>query len=195
MGKGMTPDVMFRFLAKENGLDPDKDIITDYSFPTHIELANAIAAGVSELGVISEPLVSMVMQKNPRVRSIINFNDEWIKIFGDAVPFAQTALLVHKDLAEESPALVGKYLRELETSINFVNANIPEASVLIEKYGILPDRELARRSIPLCNLRFTEAWKEKEGIEEYLKVFFNFNPLSIGGKLPDESFYYKIPAY
>lgn len=192
MGKGMTPDVMFRYLASRNGIDPDKDIIADYSFPTHIELANAIAAGVANLGVISEPLVSLVMEKNPNVRSIIDFNEEWVKIFGNTVPFAQTALLVHKELTEQNPVLVAEYLQELEKSICFVNNSIEEASALIEKYNILPERNLAKPSIPLCHFNFTLAYKEKEGIEEYLKVFFNFNPLSIGGKLPDESFYYKI---
>jgi NitT/TauT family transport system substrate-binding protein len=72
---------------------------------------------------------------------------------------------------------------------------VEEASAIIEKYGILPAKDLAKRSIPLCNFRFTPAYKEKDGIEEYLKVFFNFNPLSIGGKLPDESFYYNISAH
>ncbi len=47
MGRGMTPDIMFRYLARRHGLDPDKDMILDYSFPTHIELANAIAAGIA----------------------------------------------------------------------------------------------------------------------------------------------------
>ncbi len=195
MGKGMTPDILFRFFASKNGVNPDTDIIADYSFPTHIELANAIAAGISSLGVISEPLVSLVMVKNPQVRSIIDFNEEWIKIFGDSIPFAQTALLVHKDLAENKPEVISNYLIELEKSINFVNNNMDDASVLIEKFNILPDRSIAKHSIPLCHFHFTLAYKEKKGIEEYLKVFYNFNPLSIGGKLPDEEFFYKISAY
>ena len=194
MGKGITPDIIFRFLAEQNGLDPDTDIITDYSFPTHIELANAIAAGVSQLGVISEPQVSMVIQKNPEVRAILDFNSEWHKLFRDSVPFAQTALMVHKELAISDPLLVDAYLRKLEESINWVNTNTAKASVFIEELRILPDRELAAYSIPFCNLRYTSANKEKKGIEEYLKVFFNFNPLSIGGKMPDENFFNREQA-
>lgn len=192
MGKGMTPDILFRFLASENGVNPDTDIVADYSFPTHIELANAIAAGIAPLGVISEPLVSLVIFKNPNVRSIFDFNEEWIKIFGTSVPFAQTALMVHKELAEKKPSVINDYLRELESSIDFVNNSRKEASILIEKYKILPDRIIAEHSIPLCHFQFIPASEDKEGIEEYLKVFFNFNPLSIGGKIPDEEFYYEI---
>ncbi len=194
MGKGMTPDVLFRYLAKENGLEPERDIFADYSFPTHIELANAIAAGVSKLGVISEPQVSMVVRKNPDVRVILDLNSEWKLLFGDSIPFAQTALLVHKELAARKPEIINSYCKHLEESINWVNENIPEASLLVEKYKILPDRQIAEFSIPRCNLRFMEAWKGRKGIEEYLKVFYIFNPQSIGGKLPDESFYFKKQA-
>ena len=59
MAKGMTPDLLLRYLLKQNGIDPDKDVTLDYSFPTHIDLANAVAAGLAEIGVVSEPYVSM----------------------------------------------------------------------------------------------------------------------------------------
>src|SRR5512145_943193 len=51
MARGMTPDVLFRYLLLQNGIDPEKDLTLDYSFPTHIDLANAVAAGQAELGV------------------------------------------------------------------------------------------------------------------------------------------------
>jgi NitT/TauT family transport system substrate-binding protein len=194
MGKGMTPDIIFRFLATANGVDPEKDLEIDYSFPTHIELANAIAAGVSKLGVISEPQVSMVLEKNPGISVILDLNEEWTHIFGDSIPFAQTALLVHKEFAEKYPHLVESYLFELQNSIDWLTENNDSAAELIVKHNILPDKAIALRSIPNSNIRYTEAYKEMEGISDYIKVFYNFNPLSIGGKLPDEKFYYKAQA-
>lgn len=191
MGQGMTPDVMFRYLAEKNGLDPDKDIKLDYSFSGHIELANAISAGIASLGVISEPLVSLIISRNPDVKSLINFDVSWDSIFHGTVPFAQTALLVKKDFAEKHPDLVDEYLEQLEASILKVNANPAETASLIVKYKILPDSALAEKSIPFSNLRYSEAGKEMDGMNEYFKVFLNFNPLIIGGKLPDEGFYYK----
>jgi NitT/TauT family transport system substrate-binding protein len=191
MARGMTPDIMFRYFAERNGLDPDKDIKLDYSFPGHIDLANAIIAGITDLGVISEPLVSLAKQKNPHIQSLINFNEEWIKIFGEEVPFAQTALLVNKKLAESSPEIVDQYLDELEKSVFWVNNNKEKAAELIVEHDILPDKLTAIHSIPLCNLNYSQAWEEKEGIKEYFKVFYNFNPLIIGGALPNEDFYYQ----
>jgi NitT/TauT family transport system substrate-binding protein len=191
MGRGMTPDIMFRFLASEYGLDPENDLELDYSFPGHIELANAISAGVSPLGVISEPMVSLVMKQNPKVQPLINFNREWIELFGPDVPFAQTALLVKKELAEKEPELVAGYLELLGQSIDNVNNQPEEAAELIVKHNILPDVSVAKESIPRSNLFLSLASQEMNGIEEYFKVFYNFNPRILGGKLPDEEFYFK----
>lgn len=195
MARGMTPDVMFRYLAEKNGLDPEKDMKLDYSFPTHIELANAIASGVADLGVLSEPLTSLVMQNNPEVKPILNFDKEWNELFDGRVPFAQTALLVKKELAEQHPEIVDSYLEELEYSIDWVNQNPDSAAALIQKHAILPDSAVAYDAIPRSNLHFLEAGKEKKGIEQYFKVFYNFNPLIIGGELPNETFYYQKKDY
>jgi NitT/TauT family transport system substrate-binding protein len=195
MGKGNTPDVLFRYLAKANGINPEKDLQLDYSFPGHIELANAIASGISDLGVISEPMVSLVQQKNPKVKPLIDLNLEWEKQFGDSIPFAQTALLVKKEFLKTQPELVEEYLVKLEECISWVNKNPNEAASLIKKYEILPDSSLAVLSIPRCNIKFGSVSQEKAGIQEYLKVFYIFNPLIIGGKLPDEDFYYQKPTH
>ncbi len=195
MAKGMTPDIMFRYLAEKNGVNPAKDIKLDYSFPSHIELSNAIAAGLSDLGVISEPLVSIVSEKNKNVKPLINFNSEWIKLFGDNVPFAQTALLVHKDIAGKYPGAVDDYLEKLERSIQWVNLNPEKAAGLFVKHKIMPDSATAVHSIPRCNLKFSHAGEEMNGIQEYFKVFYNFNPSILGDKLPDEKFYYKKKSH
>jgi NitT/TauT family transport system substrate-binding protein len=195
MAKGNTPDVLFRYLAKANGIDPEKDLQLDYSFPGHIELANAIASEISALGVISEPMVSLVQKKNPKVRPLLDLNLEWEKLFGDSIPLAQTALVVKKDFLATHPELVEEYLSKLEESINWVNNNPCEASALIKKHDILPDSSLAFLSIPRCNIKYASASQEKARIQEYLKVFYTFNPLIIGGKLPDEEFYYQKPAH
>lgn len=189
MAKGMTPDIMFRYLLTQHGMDPIKDVNLDYSYPTHIELANAIASGKAKMGVISEPLVSMVMNKNKKVNPIFSLNDEWKKKTNKEIP--QTALLVKKELASENPALVNAFLSEYKKSVQWVNANPESAAKLILKHEILNNEEVAVQSIPRCNMHFKHATETKSLVDEYLKIFYNMNPETIGGKLPDEDFYYK----
>lgn len=188
MAKGMTPDVFFRFLLQKNGIDPDKDITLDYSFPTHIDLANAVAARQAEIGVISEPMVSLTMQKNKTLRRIFDLNEEWRKQEG--APIAETAFMGKKSLLQHNPLMVEKLISSYAASTKWVNQNPDSAAVLIVKYNILPDSEVAIIAIPGSNLKFVRAKEIKKQIEEYLNVFYKMNPEIIGGKIPDENFYY-----
>lgn len=188
MAKGMTPDVLFKYLLKANGIDPEKDVILDYSFPTHIDLANAISGEQAQLGVISEPMVSLAIQKNSRIKPIFDLNHEWQKALD--MPIAQTALLVSKNTIDKNPELIEQILEQYKKSSSWVNSNPEEAANLIAKYNILPNSEVALKSIPRSNLDFVRANEIKVQIENYLKVFFEMDPNTIGGKMPDEEFIY-----
>lgn len=188
MAKGMTPDVLFKQLLVKNGIDPEQDVILDYSFPTHIDLANAVAANQVKLGVISEPMVSLVMRKNKTVHPIFDLNKEWQKVY-DSIPLAQTAVLVRSKFASDNAKDLTKILGSYKLSTNWLNENHEKAAELIVKYNILPNKEVAQSSIPRSNLRFVEAYPIKNSIQDYLNVFFEMNPNIIGGKIPDNSFY------
>mgnify|MGYP000331551193 CR=1 FL=1 len=188
MAKGMTPDVLFCYLLSANGINPNKDVTLDYSFPTHIDLANAVAAEQASLGVISEPLVSMVIQRNPSVAPIFDLNSEWQKI--QSVPIAQTALIVKSSLVENNADLAGKVASSYCYSSQWVNANPDSAAALIVKYGILPNAEVAMNAIPRSNLKYVDAKAITDDVNRYLKVFYQMNADIIGGKLPDENFVY-----
>jgi len=188
MAKGMTPDVVFRYLLQKNGINPDKDITLDYSFPTHIDLANAIAARQAKLGVIPEPLVSLVMHKNKKLHPIFDLNLEWNK--QQSTSIAMTAFLGSNSILKDSPQLAEQLISSYKNSVQWVNQHPDSAATLIVKYGILPDYQVALQSIPRSNLNFVRANKIQTQIDEYLKVFYDMNPDIIGGKIPDENFFY-----
>jgi len=188
MARGMIPDVLFRHLLIKNGIYPEKDLTLDYSFPTHIDLANAVAAGQAGLGVISEPLVSLVMKRNNKVRALMNLNDEWNKVQG--TPIAQTALLGKGSFIDSDPVMALKILSACERSVAWVNNNPDSAAVLIVKHNILPDIEVARASIPRSNMNFVRAGYISHEINDFFRVFYEMDPDIIGGKIPDEKFFY-----
>jgi len=188
MAKGMTPDVLFRYLLNKNGINPDKDITLDYSFPTHIDLANAVASGQAKLGVISEPLASLAMKNNKSVRRIFDLNDEWNKYEG--TPITETAFMAKKNMIESNRWIVEKLISSYNLSTRWVNQHPDSAAMLIVKYKILPYYDVALNAIPRSNLKFVMARDIKPQIEKYLNVFYQINPDIIGGKIPDEKFFY-----
>lgn len=189
MAKGMTPDVMFRYLLKANGIDPRSDVTLDYSFPTHIELANAVASGKAGLAVISEPMVSMVIQKNKNVSPILSLNDDWKKHTESEIP--QTALLVHKDFAKDHTKAVDDFLSAYHSSCRWINNHPGKGARRIVHYGIVRDSTVAANTIPRCNIRFERAYGIREQVNDYLETFHQMNPDIIGGQLPDEDFFFK----
>ena len=190
MAKGLTPDVMLRLLLKENGIDPNNDVIIDYSFPTHIELAQAVAAGKAELAVISEPLVSMVMQKNKNVKSLFNFSEQWSKIYGSDVLIPQTSLVVRTDFAIHNAEKVNSIMKIMKQNAIKINSNYNKSAELLVKHKILLDTSVARSTIPRSNINFVYANNVKKEILQYLEVFYKFDSNIIGGKLPDEKIFY-----
>lgn len=188
MARGMTPDILFRFLLEKNDLNPDRDIILDYSFPTHINLSNAVAAGEAKLAVLSEPQVSLVMKRNKNVHRIFDLNSEWNKIQGS--PVAQTAFIVRESLLRSDPQLVERIITSCERSVRWVNTYPDSAAVLIVKHDILPDIGVAVSAIPGSNMSFVRSRGIREEIEKYFTVFYKMNPDIIGRKMPDENFYY-----
>ena len=190
MGKGATPDIVLRHLLSQNGIDPDQDVTLEYT-AGHVELAQKMIAGKVDLAVIPQPFATMVMKKNSDIKQVLDFQEEWKRVHGPEVPFTQAGLVVNKDLAENHPAVVARFLEEYEQSINWVNANPAEAGVLLEKHQTGMKGKLAKLAIPYCNIRFMHAMDARPALEKYFTVFKDFAPESIGGQLPDEGFYLK----
>ena len=62
IGRGLTPDVVFRSLLKENGLEPDKDVSLNYVNGA-TELAQLFISGKSTVSIMPEPVLSKVLTK------------------------------------------------------------------------------------------------------------------------------------
>ena len=64
-----------------------------------------------------------------------------------------------------------------------------EAAALVEKYDIVK-AAIAQKAIPYCNITYIDGEAMKEALSGYLQVLYDQNPDSVGGKLPDDDFYY-----
>lgn len=187
MARGMTPDVLFRYLLLEHDIDPEKDLTLDYRFPTHMDLAGAMAIGKAPLGVLSEPQASQVIQKNPDVSLLLDLNQEWTLAL--QAPMPQTAFLVHTASYKKHRDKIEAVLAACEASTRWVNDNQDSAAVLMVKHHILENKEVAVRAISGSGLHFVRATDIKTAIHDYLQVFYTLDPEIIGGQLPDEAFY------
>lgn len=189
MAKGMTPDVLFRYLLKENDLQPYTDVNLDYRFPSHIDLANAVLAGRADIAVLSEPYLSLALLKNNELKRFFDLGEKWYELKG--FPIAETALLCKSEIVKNDPDFIDDLLRMYSQSTDWVNDNEDKAAAMAVKYDIIPDSIAAKNSISHSNLKVSKTEDVKNLIEQYLKVFYEMDPQIIGGKMPDEDFYQK----
>ncbi len=188
MARGMTPDILFRYLLIGNGLDPDKDLTLDYRFPSHIDLASAMAMGKVKLGVISETQSSQVVQKNHNLSLLMDLNHEWTAT--THTPMPQTAFLASASALEKYPKQIEKILAACERSTLWVNNYPDSAAVLLVRHKILDGTDVAVRAIPKAGLHFARADSIRTLVKDYLQVFYTLDPEIVGGKMPDEAFYH-----
>ncbi|OQX29388.1 MAG: hypothetical protein B0D92_03885 [Spirochaeta sp. LUC14_002_19_P3] len=186
IGKGATPDYLFRYYLANKGIDPAA-LTVDFSIPA-VQLAQMATAGKVDTILISQPFAALIQLKAPDMQPRLDFQQAWMDVQAADKPYPITAFVVSPALAHERPEAYAQLLKAYRDSIAWVLAKPAQAAVLIEKHGILA-APAAQAAIPYCGLDFIPAPAAKTETEAYLKVLLEFDPVSIGGTLPDENFY------
>lgn len=189
-GKGGTPEFVLNYILKKNGLEPDKDVKIEYKMQ-HNDLATAVASKEVKIAVLPEPFVTATKVKNKDLQVPIDLSKEWEKVSENKSKLAMGTLVFRKSFIDKREKDVDEFLNKYKNSVDFVNKNKEEAGKLIEKNGIIAKAKIAEIAIPKCNIVFISAKDGKESLDKFYKVLKENDPKSIGGKIPDEKFYYK----
>jgi len=186
-GKGASPEYIINYLLAENGLTDD--VTVDYVME-HSEVAAKVTTGDAPIVLLPQPFVTSVSLGNESNRIAIDLTEEWEKAT-DGLMLPMGAIVVNKAFAEENPEVIAKFMEEYKASVDFVNASPADAGVLVEKFGIIPKAALATKAIPNCNITLIPAQEAKTSLQQFFEILHGFNPKSIGGKLPEDTFYYE----
>ncbi len=188
-GKGATPEFILNYILKKNGLDPDKDVKIEYK-AQHNDLATLVASKKAKIAVLPEPFVTLSRTKNKDLKVQLDLTKEWEKVSGEG-KLTMGALVFKKDFIDKRGEDVETFINNYKKSVEFVNNNKEEASKLMEKNGIVSKAKIAEMAIPKCNIVFMDSKDSKDSLEKFYNILKENDPKSIGGKLPDEDFYYK----
>lgn len=188
-GQGSTPEYVLKYILIQNGIDPDNDVTIEW-YPEHSDLATVMSSGDVKIGMLPEPNVTAVLSANADVRSALDMTEEWNKVAGEDSTLTMGCIVVQKKFAEEHKDALDRFLQAYSESVEYVNANVEEASQLVEKHEIMPKAAVAKKAIPNCNITFVDGSTMKTQLSGFLQVLFDANPASIGGAMPDDNFYY-----
>ena len=181
-GKNSTPDVVLRTLISAKNINVNLEYVDD------VATANSyLLSGKADIIVSAEPsLTKMSANKNFYT---LDLQKQWQQLTG-SYSLPQAGIFIKKDSKDE------KYLKTvLDKMIESVQMAQTKPNVLIAS-AVSVDENLAKigeetlqKAIGNCNLRVEET--DKEAIEFYFSQVIQLGSgATVGGKLPDEAFYY-----
>lgn len=184
-GQGATPQYALDIILANNGIT-DCNVVykTD-----HAELAALMAAGEITIAMCPEPFAGSIMLKNTDVRMALDLGHEWSLATGYTKLYTG-CLVVTDEFLNNNALAVEYFLDDYKHSINYTNNNISDTAQLAEKYGIIKDAAIAEKAIPNCNIKYVDKDIVKNILILLYDQLYQANPDSIGGKIPDEDFYY-----
>lgn len=186
-GKGATPEYALMYILAQNGLEVGKDVFIEWR-SEHAECVAALLASDDAVAMLPQPFLTTALLTNPDVRIALDLNSLWYDKMGSVLITGVVA--ARKDFVQENEDAVRAFLSSYGKSVDFVNSNPEEAAKLIGDYGIIAEK-VALKALPGCNITFISGEEMQEALSNYLGVLYEQNPASVGGKVPEDGFYFK----
>ena len=189
------PDIVFEEIVKKQGFDPKKDFNLKY-VGSPIDAMQMLILRRVDHALLAEPAISMALRKTssfplkliaPDLYRSSDLQKEWGEVFKieGRVPQAGMAMV-----GEQDSHVVKRFNEEYAKSLEWYKTHPKEAGELVARHIKMLNADAVADSLEYVQLDNVSAKESKEDLEFFYNVLKKNNPKSIGGKLPDDKFYY-----
>ena len=119
----------------------------------------------------------------------LDLTAEWDKVSDSQLVTGVT--VVRTQYAQEQPDVVEVFLQEYAQSVRTANTDLDRTAALCEQQGVVAKAAIAKKALPACNIVCRTGDEMQKDVSAYLSVLCAADPAAVGGKLPDEGFYWK----
>lgn len=187
-GQGATADILLRRFLHQSGL---KNTQIKYDYTSNNELTQALLNDKIQFAVVSEPMVSTMLNLNSNIKIISPvLCEDTINGINKNI-FAQTALLTQNSFSTKYSNILQEFLKTYEKSCEATNTPSEKILEWLVDAGYYPSVSIAQKSLHSCNIKYVPIASMKDELYRYLQIFYNFDAKSIGSQLPDENFILK----
>lgn len=180
-GQGATPMYVMELLTE--GLDVNIEYL-----PSHSDVVAAASEEKGDYYVLPEPFVTLY--KNTVGGDVaMDLAQAYKEKTGHELTMG--AVITTEAKLSEKKKEIDAFLEDYKASVDKVLADPAAASKLIESYGILEKAALAEKAIPGSGIVYKTPRQSQSDIEVFFNLLLEKNPKAIGGKLPDDDFYYE----
>ena len=185
-GKGSTPQYALESILSALNLEEGKDVFVEWK-SEHAECVAALLSDTESIAMLPQPFATSALMQNKSLSIVLDLNELWESINGS--PLITGCLIARSEVLEKHKEAVESFLSLYSSSVDWVNSNNAEASLLIEKYGIIK-AAVAAKALPYCNIVCMRGEEMKKALNIYYNSLYSLNPKSVGGSIPSEEIYF-----
>ncbi len=194
------PDILFEMLVRAEGLDPKKDFNLRYT-PSPLEAMQLLILRRVDHALLAEPAISMALRKTqtlplsviaPNLYRSVDIQKEWGRLFNREARIPQAGMTAMKSVLD-NPKALKRFQEEYAKSAQWVLDNPKEAGIMVAKHIDLLTPEAVEDSLKWTVIEVKDAQQSREELEFFFNKLLAHTPALVGGKLPDDNFYYKVP--
>ncbi len=189
------PDIVFEEIIKKQGLDPKKDFNLKY-VGSPIDAMQMLIMRRVDHALLAEPAISMALRKTnsfplkliaPDLYRSADLEAQWGEVFKIEGKIAEAGIAI---VGKQNEYIVQRFNEEYTKALEWYKANPKEAGILVEEYIPMLNADAVADSMAHVQLNDVSAQDAKEDLEFFFEILKKNNPKSIGGKIPDDGFYY-----
>lgn len=191
------PDIVFQTLADKAGLDAKKNFKLRY-VASPLDAMQLLIARQADHALLSEPAVSMALRKSksfpvklvaPDLYRSVDLQQEWGRLLQREARIPQAGIAAMAQ-ALNKPALVARFQQAYAQSLAWCEAQPDACAALVVKYIDMLSQEAVADSIRADRTAFVTAREAQPELVFFYELLHARQPQLIGGKLPDEGFYW-----
>ena len=183
-GANAVPEMVIDYIF--SGFTYQTEPVISYQASSTQESFLAFLQDENSLAIVSEPVTSIARTEIPDlyVYDLLEFWQE----FSGMDDFPQAGVFVHDETNRKE---INLYLDKLELSSQNVLLNPLLTATNCETLDYPFERSIIESSIPNSHINYVLASDNKELINDFLEMIFDFNKELIGSKIPDDDFYWE----
>lgn len=170
--KGGMPEMTFEWALKENGIDPEKDLIIDTSV-AFAAMEGAFIGGDADFVTLFEPNASSVEKQG--LGYVVGYVGNW----GGEVPY--TAYNAKKSFIKENPQIIKGFTKAIDKGLKYVK-NTDSNIIAKDIQEFFPELSLEDLTLIIERYKTNDAWPDstditKEEFDHIQEIMISSNEL------------------
>ncbi|SFM63734.1 ABC transporter substrate-binding protein [Halopseudomonas yangmingensis] len=197
--RGDMPDILFRLLASQQGIDPQRDMRLRY-VASPLDAMQLLITRRADHALLAEPAISMALRRTrsfpvsviaPELHRSVDLQVEWGRLFQREARIPQAGLALMG--AALQPTLAAAIQTAYAEALAWCAAEPDVCGELVAAQIDMLTPEAVADSIRVSPMQAVPAAAARDELEFLFTHLLEQAPGLVGGKLPDDGFYHMQP--